>query len=308
MSTLDLNIDDFESAPSRSSVAARGRHPASRLGSTAWPELDLLAGIGHTRQCGSYRIRTLEAPGQALSACDAVALRAMCVRASSLAFGVDLDTYWRTRPDYFGAMSEWSVVDRDGDLAGWHGIVVWHGGCGTVIYTDMLATLPAHRRTGLGAFLGHDAWLRVARRHRCLPIASCRTQNPVVMRMMGRFATTTYPRPDGAATGRHYGRAAEAAQLVASQRPRGTAPAEGTFVVRNALPAALCNTPPTCRDARIDTFFDQLDVASGDAVIVIGMVSPAGAVRAVVQHAALRMHLSRSLHRAQAHDVLGFGV
>ena len=163
----------------------------------AWPELELLSGVGRDRHYGPYRVRTIAEPAASLDSEHTDALRAMCLRGSRLAFGVDMTAYWQARPRYFDELAEWTVADYRGDLAGWHGLAVWRGDCGTVLYTDMLVTLPGHRRSGLGALLAHAGWLRVAAATRSRPILACRTQNPIVMRMVCQFVTTTYPRPDG---------------------------------------------------------------------------------------------------------------
>ena len=282
--------DAFDAGTARG-ARARARETADAV---LWPELKAVAGVGRVRRCGAYRMRIIERPARALGPDRAAALRSMCVRASSLSFGVDMTPYWHSRPEFFSEMSEWCVVERDGDLAGWHGIAVWQGDYGTVLYTDMLVTLPGHRSTGLGALLGHDAWLRIAARTRSLPIVACRTQNPIVMRMIKQFTTTAYPRPDGRPEGSLYEGAEQVARLVAEHKRPGTRPERGTFVARGASPCALCDRLPLCGDPRIDAFFAHLDVAAGDAVYAVGLTSPPGALRWIARHKALRTRVAIS--------------
>jgi hypothetical protein len=263
----------------------------------AWPELELLSGVGQVRHYGPYRVRTIAEPAASLDSEHAHALRAMCVRGSRPAFGVDMSAYWQARQRYFDELAEWTVADCRGDLAGWHGLAVWGADCGTVLYTDMLVTLPAHRHSGLGAFLAAGAWLRVAPRTRSLPILACRTQNPIVMRMMCQFGTTTYPRTDGRPDGPQYKRAEQAARLIAIHKRTGTAPARGTFVSRGAFPGPLCTHLPSSRDARIDDFFRQLDLRAGDAVYVVELVSPLGAICAAARQGALAIPLAAQPRR-----------
>jgi GNAT superfamily N-acetyltransferase len=258
-----------------------------------WPELEVLHGVGSVRRCGAYRIRRIENPARCLDADRIAALHRMCTRAASLSFGISHSTYWASRPGYFKEIAEWWVAEWKGDLAGWHAIAVWQGDCGTVLHHDTLVLLPAHRRTGLGALLVHEAWLRVAARTRSLPIGTCRTQNPMVLRMFDRFMTRAYPRPDGCGEDRLHERAAQAAGLVAQKRRATTGPARGTFVAPGTFPCRLYDRPPACGDSRVNAFFAQIDVAAGDAVYVVGVMSPAGALRAVLQYGALRAALAR---------------
>jgi GNAT superfamily N-acetyltransferase len=262
-----------------------------------WPELETLVGVGRVRRCGAYRIRRIGNPGRVLDADRAAALHHMCARASSLSFGVDHSKYWASRPEYFNENSEWWVVECEGDLAGWHAIAVWRGDCGTVLYHDMLVLLPAHRRTGLGALLVHEAWLRVAARTRSLPIGACRTQNPMVLRLFDRFMTRAYPRPDGCGEGPVHERAMAAARLVAEKKHASTVPACGTFVARGVFPCSLYERPPACGDSLVNAFFAQLDVAAGDAVYVVGLMCPVGAFRALLRYGAL--HAALALKRRQ---------
>jgi GNAT superfamily N-acetyltransferase len=258
----------------------------------AWPELEMLAGLGRVRRCGAYRIRRIENPGRVLDAESAAALHHMCARASSLSFGVDHSRYWALRHEYFNEVSEWWVAEYEGDLAGWHAIDVWQGDCGTVLYHDTLVLLPAHRRGGLGALLVHEAWLRVAARTRSLPIGACRTQNPMVLRLFDRFMTRAYPEPDGCGNRAAHERAAAAARFVAEQKRATTIPARGTFVARGVFPCSLYERVPTCGDSEANAFFRRLDVGAGDAVYVIGLMYPAGALRAAVRYGALRAALA----------------
>jgi GNAT superfamily N-acetyltransferase len=258
---------------------------------TRWPELELLTDMGTVRRRGPYRVRTIDDPGRALGADRAAALHAMCARAASLSFGVDHSRYWATRPEYFGELSEWSVADRAGDLAGWHALAVWRGNCGTVLYNDTLIVLPGHRRSGLGALLVHAGWLRVAARTRSLPVMAGRTQSPVVQRLFEKFMTTTYPRADGRAAGRLHERAIAAARLIADHKTTGTAPEDGTFLTRGAFPCSLHDRPTSCDDPRVNAFFGRLDVAAGDAVYVVSLMSPLGALRALARYGALRVRL-----------------
>jgi GNAT superfamily N-acetyltransferase len=148
-------------------VSLNGTRVSSRDGTDVelWPELEALSGVGSVRRRGAYEIRRIENPARTLNAERVAALHHMCARASSLSFGVDHSTYWASRPDYFSEISEWWIAERTRDLAGWHAIAVWNGDCGTVLYHDRLVLLPAHRRTGLGALLIHEAWLRVGGAH-----------------------------------------------------------------------------------------------------------------------------------------------
>ena len=151
MSTLVLNKTPLRALDHR---GAPEPPLATRTGlgvpvGAAWPELAFLAGVGLSRRYGPYRVRTIQAPAAALDRERADVLRAMCIRGSRLAFGIDMSPYWRARPRYFDELSEWSVADYDGELAGWHGLAVWPAECGTILYTDMLVTLPGHRRSGL---------------------------------------------------------------------------------------------------------------------------------------------------------------
>jgi GNAT superfamily N-acetyltransferase len=254
----------------------------------SWPELEALVGVGSVHRRGAYRIRRIENPAHALGADRAAALHGMCARAASMSFGVDHTRYWASRPDYFSEISEWCLAECQGDLAGWHASAVWQGDCGTVLYNDMLVMLPAHRRTGLGGLLVNEAWLRVAARTRSLPIMACRTQSPVVMRLFELFMTTAYPRPDGCAEGPLHERAAEAARLVARHKHADALPAPGTFVARGTFPCALHDRPPRCGDSRLNTMFAELDLAAGDAVYVVGQMSPTGALRTLPRYGAFR--------------------
>lgn len=264
-----------------------------------WPELEALRGVGSVRRCGAYRIRRIENPARRLDADRIAALHCMCTRAASLSFGISHSAYWASRPGYFDEISEWWVAECKRDLAGWHAIAVWEGDCGTVLYHDTLVVLPAHRRTGLGALLVHEAWLRVASRTRSLPIGACRTQNPMVLRMFDRFMTRAYPRPDGCGDGRSHERAAKAAGFVAQQRHARTAPARDTFVAPATFPSRLYDRPPACGDSSVNAFFAQIDVAAGDAVYVVGLMSPAGALRAVLQYGVIRASLARTRRSAR---------
>jgi GNAT superfamily N-acetyltransferase len=292
-----------ESAPARRSLppTAYGEDAASLSGThvqsfdrgaALWPELEALHGVGSVRRCGAYWIRRIQRPASRLDADRAAALHRMCARASSLSFGVDHSAYWASRREYFSEISELWLAGRGGDLAGWHAIAVWKGDCGTVLYHDTLVLLPAYRRSGLGALLVHEAWVRVAARTRSLPIGACRTQNPMVLRLFNRFMTRAYPSVDGCGRDPLQERAARAAQLVAEKRHASAVPAEGTFVAPGAFAHNLYDRAPTCGDSRVNALFAGLDVAAGDAVYVVGVMSPGGAVRAVLRYAALHTALA----------------
>src|SRR5262249_32319439 len=149
-------------------------------------------GIGTRERCGPYEVRRVVRPGLTLGPDRAERLRTMCMRGSSSSFGVDMRPYWLSRPHYFDEIDEWAGAIRDNTLAGWHSLSLWRGQCGTGLYHDMRATLPGHRRTGIGALMGFGAWLRWSARTRSLPLVAFRTQNPIVLHMLARFSTMAY--------------------------------------------------------------------------------------------------------------------
>ena len=277
--------------------STRPARPQAGSDAARWPELELLAGLGDSRQHGAYHVRRIAMPAPALGSDRCQALRDMCMRASQLAFGVDMNEYWRARPAYLTEVAEWSVADRDGELAGWHGMSVWPAACGTVLYTDMLVTLPAHRRTGLGALFALEAWLRVASESHSLPIVACRTQNPVVMRMIEQLSTVAYPRADRRSTGRVYSRAAQAAEVVWNHKQTGTPPSDGTLISRSTFPCPLCDGLHHSGDPRTDKLFEQLDLDAGDAVYALGWVSPRGALQTLARCQVLRARFAFSARR-----------
>jgi hypothetical protein len=115
--------------------------------------------------------------------------------------------------------------------------------------------------------------------------------------MFDRFMTSAYPRVDGCGEGSLHERAAKAARLVAENRHASVVPARGSFVARGAFPCNLHDQPPTCSDSRINACFAQLNIAAGDAVYVVGLMSPVGAVRAVIRYGAIRAGLALSGRR-----------
>jgi hypothetical protein len=250
-----------------------------------WPELAALDGVTRVRHWGPYRVRRVHDPARVLGH----TLQDLCVRSTSLGFGVDLTSYWASRPNYFEGLTDWDVVDLDGELAAWHGVSLWYGTCGSVLYSDMLVTLPRHRRLGLAALLIHDAWLHAAATTRSVPIIACRTQSPVVLAMLVRFATVTYPRLDGCGRDTRHGRALEAAHVVAIHKGARHLPAPDTFVGRAAFASPLCEQMPRCGDPRIERFFaEQLDRDRGDGVYGVGLLTPWGVARGFGRFGALR--------------------
>ena len=261
-----------------------------------WPEL---AELGRGLRCGAFRMHRVEQPLRTLGPVGAQRLHELCVRSTVLSLGVDLTSYWAARPNYFRDVTDWCVIERDGDLAAWHGSAVWRGDCGTVLYSDMMVTLPPYRGNGLGALLIHDAWVQAAMRTRTRPIVACRTQNPIVVVMLRRFTNETFPLLDGRADEGRRSRAEQAARLVADHKHASAPPNAATFIGERAFPSAFSDAPLPSGDSQVDAYFrTHLDRDRGDAVYAIGFMSSVGVLRGIARYAALRASVgARPRHR-----------
>ena len=209
-------------------------------------------------------MRTLEAPPRLVTRANA--LRTICTPRLRTRVRVDMRTYWRTRLRYLDDLEKWLVVDHD--LTSWHGLAIWPAECGTTLYTDTLVTSLGSGAADLARCSPTPPWVRVAAQTYSPPIVGCRTQDPMVMRMMRQFTNTTYPRSDGCTRGRRYERAVEAARLDGPRRAPAPRPHLGRSSREARSPARSAHTCPAAETRVFDASPDR--PARGGAVCVIG--------------------------------------
>ena len=278
MSNLELPVDPPRAAIRRrlrsTAPSTRPARPQAGSDATRWPELELLAGLGDSRQHGAYHVRRIAMPAPALGSDRCQALRDMCMRASQLAFGVDMNEYCararHTSPRLPSGRSPTATVSS---LAAWH--VGLAGSVRNRALHRHARDAPSASPTGSGRFSrSRHGFVSPRKAPRCrsgLPDAEPGRDAhdraaidrgvPACGSPFNR--TGVFPRGPGGG-----GRMEPQADRHAALRWDAYLP--------STFPCPLCDGLHHSGDPRTDKLFEQLDLTPANADYALGWVSPRG--------------------------------